>query len=71
MHDLTKLSGSDAPVHYDIKPVVETILGKGTVTQGTYENAKVTKHAVKYGALCTVQYFAKTWLDHSLKEGTV
>ena len=51
--------------------MVETIMDKGMMTQGTYENAKVAKHAVKYGVLCTVQHFAKTWLDCPLKEGTV
>ena len=49
MHGLTKLSGSNAFTHYNIKPMVETIMDKGMVMQGTYENAKVAKHAVKYG----------------------
>ena len=42
--------------------------------QGTYEKARiavVAKRSVKYGVLCTILHFAKTWLDCPLKGGMV
>ena len=54
--------------------MVETIMDKETMMQGTYEKARiamVAKHSVKYGVLCTILHFAKTWLDGTLKEGKV
>ena len=43
----------------NIKPVVETIMEKGTWMQGTYEKASVAmvaKHVPKYGVFCTFRY---------------
>ena len=61
-----------------VKPVVETIMDKGTVTtRGTYEKfpvdekARVAKRTAEYGVLSTVRHFAKIWPDRPLKEGTV
>ena len=51
--------------------MIETIMDKGTVKQGTYEKARVAKCTAKYGVLCTVRCFGQIWPDHSLKEGTV
>ena len=51
--------------------MVETIMDKETKMQGTYEKARITmvaKHSLKYGVLCTILYFSKTWLDCPLKE---
>ena len=54
--------------------MVETTMDKETIMQGTYEKARVAmvvKHSVKYGVLCTIRHFAKTWLDCPLKERKV
>ena len=48
---------------FDIKTVAETIMEKGTTTEGTYEKvfvdekARVAKLTVKYGVFSTVQRF--------------
>ena len=65
------LSSQIDTINDDIKPVIETIMDKGTVMGGTYEKAMVLKHVVKYGLLCMVQHFAKIRPDRPLKEGTV
>ena len=46
-------------INDDIKPVVETIMDKGTTMQGTYEKARVAKCTAKYGVLCSDQSFAQ------------
>ena len=49
-------------------------MDKETMMQGMYEKTRivmVAKHSVKYGVLCTILPFAKTWLDGTLKEGKV
>ena len=58
-------SQTDA-INDDVKPVVETIMDKGTATtRGMYEKfsadekARVAKHAAEYGVLSTVRHFAK------------
>ena len=43
-------------INDSIKPVVETIMDKGTVTRGTYEKAGVAKHTAKYELLYTIQH---------------
>ena len=58
-------------INDDIKPVVETIMDKGTAMQGTYKKARVAKRAVGYGALCTDRHFTQIWSDCPLKDGTV
>ena len=61
----------------DIKPVVETIIYKGTAMRGTYEKfsldgkAKVAKCTAEYRvSFTTVQHIVKILPDHPLKEGT-
>ena len=53
-------------INDDVKPVVETIMDKGTATtRGMYEKfsadekARVAKRAAEYGVLSTVRHFAK------------
>ena len=53
-------------INDDVKPVVETIMDKGTATtRGTYEKfsadekTRVAKRAAEYGVLSTVRHFAK------------
>ena len=43
-------------------------MDKGTMMQGTHEKARVFRHVVKYGLLCTVRHFAKIWPDCPLKK---
>ena len=58
-------------INHHIKRMVETIMDKETMMQGTYEKARIAMIAKCSGVLCTIQYFAKTWLDGTLKEGKV
>ena len=64
------LSSRIDAINDDIKLVVETIMNKRTAVRGTYEKAKVAKCSSKYGVLCTVRHYVKTWLDCPLKKGT-
>ena len=56
----TILSSQSDAINDDIKPVVETIMDKGTMTQGMYEKssvnekARVTKLAAEYGVFSTI-----------------
>ena len=56
----TILSSQTDAINDDIKPVVQTIMDKGTMTQGMYEKfsvnkmARVTKLAAEYGVFSTI-----------------
>ena len=54
-----------------IKPVVKTIMDKGTATRGTYEKARVAKCTMKYGVLCIIQGFAQNRPDRPLNKETL
>ena len=41
-------------------PMVETIMDKESMMQGTYEKARIAMVAKRSGVLCTIQHLAKT-----------
>ena len=82
----TILSSQTDAINDDIKPVVQTIMDKRTMTQGTYEKfsvnnmARVTKLAAEYGVFSTIRHFTIytvrnftkvcNWPNCPLKKGT-